>query len=91
MPYLAEGDRQAVDELVEKIREASIAGAGTLNYLFTQICIAYLAEATPARYIHMNDLIGALECAKLELYRRLVVPYEETKIAQNGDVYPEAR
>jgi len=34
-----------------------------------------------------GDAIGALECAKLELYRRVAAPYEDTKIAENGDVY----
>jgi hypothetical protein len=34
-----------------------------------------------------NDVIGALECCKLELYRRMVAPYENTKIKENGDVY----
>ena len=28
-----------------------------------------------------------LECAKLELYRRVAAPYEDEKIDQNGDVY----
>jgi hypothetical protein len=34
-------------------------------------------------------MIGALECAKLELYRRLASPYEDLKIADNGDIYQE--
>lgn len=32
-------------------------------------------------------MVGALECAKLELYRRIAIPYEEQKIQENGDVY----
>tara|TARA_Y100000296_G_C5178378_1_gene261563 strand:+ start:2143 stop:2556 length:414 start_codon:yes stop_codon:yes gene_type:complete len=32
-------------------------------------------------------ILGAVECAKLELYRRAVVPYEKKKIKENGDVY----
>jgi len=31
--------------------------------------------------------LGAIECAKLEFIRRVVSPYEDTKIASNGDVY----
>jgi hypothetical protein len=31
-------------------------------------------------------LIGMLECAKLELYRRSVANYEDEKILENGDV-----
>jgi len=29
-----------------------------------------------------------MECAKMEIYRRLVAPYEDRKIVQNGDVNP---
>lgn len=30
---------------------------------------------------------GAIECAKLEFVRRVVSPYEDQKILENGDVY----
>jgi hypothetical protein len=39
---------------------------------------------------HFNaqrEAIGALECCKLEFYRRVAVPYEDRKIKSNGDVY----
>jgi hypothetical protein len=38
-------------------------------------------------YQNINELIGVLECAKLELYRRVASPYEDEKIQSNGDVY----
>jgi len=38
----------------------------------------------------INAIIGALECAKLELYRRVAAPYEDDKIAENGDVYTQS-
>jgi hypothetical protein len=41
----------------------------------------------PLTYQTMNDCLGALEGAKLEFYRRVVVPYEEQKKYENGDVY----
>lgn len=42
----------------------------------------------PLNYQMINDVMGALESAKLEFYRRIAVPYEETKRKDNGDVYP---
>ena len=60
--------------------------AGELNYLFTQLAIRYLGKQL--NYQRINDVIGALEGAKLELYRRLASPYEDGKIEENGDVYP---
>jgi hypothetical protein len=34
----------------------------------------------------MNDVLGALHAAGLEFNRRIVAPYEDTKIEQNGDI-----
>ena len=32
-----------------------------------------------------TELIGCLECCKLEFYRRLAASYEDKKICENGD------
>jgi hypothetical protein len=65
--------------------------AGELNYALTRLVDAYLAAqaegAGRMRYAHLNEAIGVLECAKLELYRRVVAPYEDGKQAETGDVY----
>ena len=61
---------------------------GDLNYMFTQICIDYI-ERYGECYRTFNDIMGALEGCKLELYRRKIGFYEEKKIKQNGDVYPK--
>ena len=37
----------------------------------------------------LDDVLGALEGAKLEFVRRVVVPYEERKMKENGDVYEQ--
>lgn len=39
------------------------------------------------KYQDHNDVMGALEGAKQEYYRRIVAPYENEKIKENGDVY----
>jgi hypothetical protein len=50
-------------------------------------CQDFMAEA---RLHEVNDperiCRAALECAKLEFYRRIVVPYEDGRCAANGDV-----
>jgi len=38
-------------------------------------------------YTQMNAVVGAIECAKDEFQRRLLHPYEDEKIKQNGDVF----
>lgn len=35
-----------------------------------------------------DDVVGSVRCCQLELYRRIISPYEETKIRENGDVFP---
>jgi hypothetical protein len=59
--------------------------AGELNYAITMLIKEYLGE-TP-NYQRFNDVLGALEGAKLEMVRRRLNDYEDSKIAQNGDVW----
>jgi hypothetical protein len=59
--------------------------AGELNYMFTFVIKNYLGKEF--NYQKINDVIGALEGCKLEFYRRVAAPYENTKIESNGDVY----
>jgi len=67
------------------------ADAGELNYVVTRIVEAYLRRLAEQggrlRYTHLNEAIGVLECAKSELYRRVVAGYEDGKASENGDVY----
>jgi hypothetical protein len=85
MPYIDQDARHRLDG-----GEAP-ANAGELNYAVTRLVDAYLARAAEVsgrvRYAHLNEAVGVLECAKLELYRRVVAPYEDEKIAESGDVY----
>ena len=62
-----------------------IKSAGELNYLVTMLTHRFLNQ-TPENYQTYNDAIGALEGAKLELYRRHVAEYEDLKRTENGDV-----
>ena len=61
--------------------------AGELNYALTKMVLAYIAQHG-LNYQHINDVVGAMEGAKMEFYRRVVGKYEDQKIAENGDVYP---
>jgi hypothetical protein len=47
----------------------------------------WYVRSQPKGYQTFNDALGALEGAKQEFYRRVVVPYEEQKRFENGDVY----
>lgn len=60
--------------------------AGELNYAITCLIDEYV-KREGLKYRVINDALGALEGAKLEFYRRVVAPYENAKIVENGDVY----
>ena len=79
MPYISKDRRKALTTIAPQ-------GAGELNYMLTKVLIDYI-EFAGLSYATINSIVGALECAKLELYRRVAVPYEDTKISSNGDVY----
>ena len=66
----------------------SPVNAGELNFKITTAVLEYMTTHKLS-YSSINDVVGALECAKAEFIRRVVTPYEDTKIAKNGDVYPD--
>lgn len=84
MPYIEKKDRQHFDLHIDAI-SPDIDTPGELNYIITRLMHKYLDRKT-VRYHNLNELIGAIECAKLELYRRIVGPYEDQKIQQYGDI-----
>jgi hypothetical protein len=89
MPYIPQSDRPQYDGLIADLARLLAAQPaekrkGHANYVITQV----LRHAWGAGESYSNhaDVIGALECAKLEVYRRFVGPYEDKAIAKNGDV-----
>ena len=85
MPYIPEDERHTLGRLGWTLGVASV-GPGQLNFVFTNVILAYLGS--DPHYKDFNEVIGVLECVKLELYRRMIAPYEDQKCAENGDVYP---
>lgn len=89
MPYIEKSDRRALDFSIESlaIRLATYDEvAGKFNYSISKM-LDIIIERKGLNYANVNEFIGALECIKLELYRRIASPYEDKKIQENGDVY----
>ena len=80
MPYIERGKQVDIDYRLKRPENS-----GELNYAITQMCIQYIRDRG-LRYQYLNDVIGALDGASKEFYRRVVAPYEDTKIKENGDV-----
>ena len=88
MPYILPADRQKLKPATDAIA-AVVDGdtsAGDLNYMISLMAKAYI-DAKGLRYEHLNAVVGALDSCKAEFQRRVVAPYEDTKIGENGDVY----
>ena len=80
MPYLKMQEKEALLDHMYPTRP------GELNFLVTTLCRRYWSKSGK-NYQAINDIVGALEGAKLEFYRRIASKYEDSKIQSNGDVY----
>ena len=84
MPYIVQDDRDLLD-IKLNLNINCPKNAGELNYIITRLVKTYLRD-NGTSYKTINEMIGALECCKLELYSRIASPYEDLKREQNGDV-----
>lgn len=81
MPYIENKiDRDFLDEKVKEML-AVISMKGNLNYFLFK-----LFKEMELRYGTARNFFGEVECAKFEIYRRMIAPYEDKKIGENGDV-----
>ena len=80
MPYIKPDRREPL------IQSREAESPGELNFLLSRELVTYL-DRKGLSYHTINDALGALEGAKLEFYRRVVAPYEDLKIRENGDIY----
>lgn len=86
MPYILRGRRERYNQLLADLTAEFMRGGsepGELNYIISSL----IRRAYPdLNYKKINEIIGVLECAKLEYYRMLAAPYENEKRIINGDV-----
>lgn len=92
MPYIEAQRRKEITEQFAKGMNLDAPhvlegySPGDFNYLVTKLAIKYM-EHNGTNYTNCNQVMGILASAKQEFYRRLVAPYEDKKIEENGDVY----
>ena len=87
MPYIPKEDRKqyhlAVANVIHKLDRANW-DAGHINFVIYSILKA--AWIRNASYSNGNKLIGVLASVSAEFYRRFLVPHEDNKKEDNGDV-----
>lgn len=79
MPYIKQKDRNSVGDGPDPI------SPGKLNYIITAACHEYI-KRRELSYSAINEVIGVLECAKLEFYQQIARKYEDQKKLENGPV-----
>jgi hypothetical protein len=79
MPYVT------ADTRMKLLSGKPAEGPGELNYIFSILIRDYF-NSKPS-YQSINDIVGALEGAKIEFYRRVASKYEDQKREENGEVY----
>lgn len=84
MPYITKNRQMNLETRLAVSSSEDVAG--DLNYMITMLIQDYMMEKGKS-YQTINEIIGVLECAKLEFYRRVASPYEDGKRLTNGDVY----
>lgn len=90
MPYISQENREKFkmieDDVIAHLVHLDLgAFVGHLNYHVFRIVKKYI-QFHGKKYFTFCAIVGTLICCILEIYRRLVVRYEDSKIEINGDV-----
>ena len=91
MPYIPKTRRKEYEKAISRIvyfltNVEENDAKGELNYIIFSIIKRYIDEKG-LRYFRAQDFIGGtLTCCQMELYRRILGPYEDKAIEKNGDV-----
>lgn len=92
MPYIKQEQRELVKSDIDRIAneiakmqfdDPEVNVEGVVNYVISRLLET--VYTTPS-YREINDVIGVLECAKMEYYRKHAAPYEDLKEQENGPV-----
>ncbi len=84
MPYIPDKEKREMSDYIEDLY-VFIESKGDLNYVICEL-VGRLIENGKISYTQMSEWIDAVHDAETELRRRLLFPYEDLKIKENGDV-----
>jgi hypothetical protein len=84
MPYIRKIEREQLDKNIDELSKI-IDHDGQLNYVITRLCHNWIIKVGK-KYTRINQIMGVLQCATLEFYRMIAVPYENIKKRENGRI-----
>lgn len=82
MPYIEKSRRSVMDKIVDLMIYYGVFADGDLNYILYAFC----KRAIRPSYNNIKNYCGELRQCATEIERRILGPYEDTKIKDNGDV-----
>lgn len=82
MPYIKKVLRTQMDNVVTCMKQNHVAADGDLNYILFKYCAYHVVPS----YNNYKNFIGELRQCATEIERRILAPYEDKKIQENGDV-----
>ena len=82
MPYITQNLRPSMNTVVDQMVRAGVQVDGDLNYILFKYCKNHVKPS----YNNYKNFMGELNEAAEEIRRRLLAPYEDKKIIENGDV-----
>ena len=91
MPYIERSSRDkydpAINNLIDLIKNKDCNPlAGDLAYVVYKICLGVCKRFEFTTFYRLNMITGVLDNVKDEFKRRVLFPYEDTKMDLNGDV-----
>jgi len=82
MPYIKKERRKEVEIVLDAMKKSNIIVNGDLNYILYYYCKYHIKPS----YNNYKNFCGELRQCATEIERRILAPYEDTKIEENSDV-----
>lgn len=84
MPYIAQNRRNLLDPSINDLGDY-IQDTGDLNYAITRLTLRLIIRQG-ATYVTASAAMGTTIFSLMEMYRRLLAEYEDSKLCRNGDI-----
>jgi uncharacterized secreted protein with C-terminal beta-propeller domain len=82
MPYIKKEIRHKMDRVIDAMAKEDVKVNGDLNYILYRYCRYFISPS----YNNYKNFCGELRQCATEIERRILAPYEDEKIIENGDV-----
>ena len=82
MPYIEPKRRQELNYVVDYLESVRVDSNGDLNYILYTYCKRHVRPG----YARLRNYCAELRACATEIERRILAPYEDQKIIDNGDI-----